>query len=81
MCGDGGAQGLPPVLASAKKAIEETGVWTEDACCTIAGLFEYEKQSRGAGMQQFVQNIVFIGGGNMASAILGGLRQQGVAAQ
>lgn len=32
-------------------------------------------------MQQFVQNIVFIGGGNMASAILGGLRQQGVAAQ
>ena len=32
-------------------------------------------------MQQFVQNIVFIGGGNMASAILGGVRQQGVAAQ
>ncbi|MFV0601729.1 MAG: pyrroline-5-carboxylate reductase [Brachymonas sp.] len=32
-------------------------------------------------MQQLAQSIVFIGGGNMASAILGGLRQQGVAAQ
>ncbi len=32
-------------------------------------------------MQQIGQHIVFIGGGNMGSAILGGLRQQGVAAE
>ena len=32
-------------------------------------------------MQQIKENIVFIGGGNMGSAILGGLRQQGVAAE
>ena len=32
-------------------------------------------------MQQMKQNIVFIGGGNMGSAILGGLHQQGVAAE
>ena len=32
-------------------------------------------------MRQITQQIVFIGGGNMGSAILGGLRQQGVAAE
>ena len=32
-------------------------------------------------MQQMKHNIVFIGGGNMGGAILGGLRQQGVAAE